>query len=306
MLVSNKKLQLLAEKKKYAVGAFNICNIESIQAVVNAAILEKSPAIIATTQGAISYADHQVLAESIKILTKRTNIPFSLHLDHGTDLNIIKNCINLGYSSVMIDASHKEFYENIRITKKVVNLAHKKGISVEAELGTIGGTEDNITAKKIILTEPSDAKEFIEKSGCDTLAVAIGTSHGAYKFTSKSKLDIKRLQQIKKITKAPLVLHGASEIPPRIIKKATKFGAKLGQTKGVSKPNITSAIKNGISKVNIDSDLRLVFTAAIRELFKKQPTQFDPRKIIGFAREQITNEVRYKMKMFGSTGKAKK
>lgn len=306
MIVTNKQIQQKAEKGRYAVGAFNIYDMESIQSVVKAAELERSPAIIATTEGAIEYAGHEFLAELIDLATKRSNIPFTMHLDHGKDMAIIRNCIRLGYSSVMIDASHLPFKENIRTTKNVVAMAHRKGVSVEAELGTIGGVEDSVSAKQILLTHPLDAKEFVEKTGCDTLAVAIGTSHGAYKFTKKSKLDIERLKEIHKTVKIPLVLHGASGIPQWVVRKAVRFGAVLGKAKGVSDEDIKAAVANGISKVNIDSDLRLTFDATIREVLKTKPTVFDPRKILGPARDAVTELIRYKMKLFGSSGKARR
>jgi fructose-bisphosphate aldolase class II len=191
------------------------------------------------------------------------------------------------------------------MTKRVVGLAHKRRVSVEAELGTIGGVEDNVSARKILLTEPDDAKEFVEKTGCDTLAVAIGTSHGAYKFAKRSKLDIERLKDIRKAVKIPLVLHGASGIPQDIVRKAKLFGAVLGKPHGVSDADIQAAVKNGISKINIDSDLRLTFDATVREVLKKHPEVFDPRKILGPARDAMTDMVRYKMRLFGSAGKAR-
>ncbi|MBW2965147.1 class II fructose-bisphosphate aldolase, partial [Candidatus Woesearchaeota archaeon] len=199
MLITNRKLQEAAEKGKYAVGAFNIYDMESVQSVVWAAEKEKSPAIIATTEGAIEYAGHEFLVDLIKLAADKSRIPFSMHLDHGKDMNIIRNCIKLGYTSVMIDASHYEFKKNIQVTKNVVAMAHAKGVSVEAELGTIGGVEDSVSSRSILLTDPKDAKEFVEQTGCDMLAVAIGTSHGAYKFAKRSRLDIERLKEIKKV-----------------------------------------------------------------------------------------------------------
>ena len=305
MLTTNKILQKKASSKKYAVGAFNVYNMESIQAVISAAHLEKSPAIIATTESSIKYASHNVIASMIKILATPSKIPFSMHLDHGRNPDIIKKCIKLGYTSVMIDASNEKIKKNIQITKKIVKLAHKQNVSVEAELGTIGGTEDNISSRKIILTDPQIASEFAKQTGCDTLAIAIGTSHGAYKFSTKSHLDIKRLQEIRKLVKIPLVLHGASEIPQSIVNKAKKFGAKLGHPRGVSEKDISAAIKYGISKINIDSDLRLTFDASVREFLHKKPEVFGPRKILGPAREAITEQVRYKMRLFKSSHKTK-
>lgn len=306
MLVSNRKLQKKAQGGRYAVGAFNVYDMESVQSVVRAAELERSPAIIATTEGAIEYAGHEFMAELIGLATKRSKVTYSMHLDHGKNMDVIRKCLKLGYTSVMIDASHKQFKENIRTTKEVVRLAHRKGVSVEAELGTIGGVEDSVSTRKILLTEPEDAKEFVEKTGCDTLAIAIGTSHGAYKFKGKSKLDIGRLKEIRKVVKAPLVLHGASGIPQWIVRKAKRFGAVLGSPHGVSPDDIKAAVKNGITKVNIDSDLRLTFDATVREVLKKKPEVFDPRKILGPAREAVTEMVRYKMQLFGSSGKAKR
>jgi fructose-bisphosphate aldolase class II len=305
MLLTNKKIQSIAEKGHYAVGAFNVYDMESVQAVVKAAELENSPAIIATTEGAIEYAGHEFLAMLIKLAAERSKMPFTMHLDHGKDMEIIKNCLKLGYTSVMIDASHFDFKKNIEVTRKVVTMAHKKGASVEAELGTIGGVEDSVSSKNILLTDPRDAKEFVEKTGCDTLAIAIGTSHGAYKFAGESKLDIKRLGEIKNVIKIPLVLHGASGIPDAIVKKARFFGALLGPAHGVSDSDIKAAVANGISKINIDSDLRLTFDASVREVLKTKPEEFDPRKILGPARDQMTEIIRYKMKLFGSSGKAK-
>ncbi|MBI5881351.1 class II fructose-1,6-bisphosphate aldolase [archaeon] len=304
MLLTNKQLQSKAEKGHYAVGAFNVYDMESVQAVVKAAELESSPAIIATTEGAIEYAGHEFLAMLIKLAASKSKMPFSMHLDHGKDMDIIKNCIKLGYTSVMIDAPHFDFNKNIETTRKVVAMAHKRGVSVEAELGTIGGVEDSVSTKQIILTDPRDAKEFAEKTGCDTLAVAIGTSHGAYKFPGESRLDIQRLIELKKVIKIPLVLHGASGIPDAILQKARLFGAILGDAHGVSDSDIKAAVANGISKVNIDSDLRLTFDASVREVLKTKPEEFDPRKILGPARDQMTEIVRYKMKLFGSSGKA--
>ena len=305
MLTTNKKLQINATKRKYAVGAFNVYDMESVQSVVKAAELEKSPAIIATTEGAIQYAGHDFLADLIRLAAEKSKIPFSMHLDHGKDMSIIRNCIKLGYTSVMIDASKYEFRENIRITRKVVAMAHRRGVSVEAELGTIGGVEDNAASKQIILTSPEDAKEFVDMTGCDTLAVAIGTSHGAYKFAGKSRLDIARLKQIRRKVKVPLVLHGASGIPRWVVRKATLFGAVLGRARGVSDDDIKAAVAGGISKVNIDSDLRLTFDATIREVLKKKPEIFDPRKILGPARDAMVEMIRYKMRLFSSSGKAK-
>lgn len=293
-----------AQKNRYAVGAFNVYNIETIQAVVNAANNQKSPALLTTSEGAIKYAGIKNLKEIINNNCKDSKIPFCLHLDHGTELEVIKSCIKNNYNSVMIDASAYEFEKNIKITKKVVTLAHKKGISVEAELGTLSGVEDNIKSEKIIYTDPLKAKEFVEKSGCDSLAIAIGTSHGAYKFSGDAKLRIDILQDIRKKIDTPLVLHGASGVPKEIVELANKYGAKLGNAKGVPDNEIMQAIKNGVSKINIDTDSRISFTAGIRKVLTENPSEFDPRKIMGPGKELMQKTVEQKMKMFGSSGKA--
>tara|TARA_Y100000310_G_C20686257_1_gene819225 strand:+ start:2985 stop:3893 length:909 start_codon:yes stop_codon:yes gene_type:complete len=302
MLETGKKLLDKAQKGNYAIGAFNVVNMELVQAVAEASRIEKSPVIIQTSEGAISYAGLSFLYELGMEASKYVSM--ALHLDHGRDLNIIKDCIKIGYSSIMYDGSHLDFKENIRVTKKVVGWAHKQNVSVEAEIGTIGGAEDKIKSRTIILTEPSDAKEFADKTGCDSLAIAIGTSHGAYKFAGKSKLDINRLREINKIVKIPLVLHGASSVPQSLVRKANKYGAKLGNPHGVSEGELRKAVKNGINKINTDTDLRLAFDATVRQIIKEKPEVFDIRKILSPARQEIINLVRNKIKLFGSNGKA--
>jgi len=220
MLVTNKKILLKAQKGHYAVPAFNINNIEFLQAIMKAAILEKSPAIIQTSEGAIKYAGMDNLIDIVHNAAKNAKIDVSLHLDHGRDTKLLKKAINSGYTSVMIDASQHPFHKNIEITKKITQIAHKKGVSVEAELGTIGGAEDNVSSKSIVYTDPKAAKEFVARTGADCLAVAIGTSHGVYKFAGRSKLNLKLLKQIRKNVKVPLVLHGASSIPKDIVETA--------------------------------------------------------------------------------------
>ena len=303
MLATNKTILNKAKKGRYAVGAFNFVNMEVLQGIINAAEIEKSPVIVQTTEGAIDYAGIEYISAIALTAAKKAKVPVALHLDHGKELSYIRAAIKNGYTSVMIDGSHLPFEENIAITKKAIALARKKNVSVEAELGTLGGIEDNVSGK-VALTDPDKAVEFVRRTKVDTLAVAIGTSHGAYKFKGKSKLDFKRLKQIKEIIKIPLVLHGASGIPPDIVKKAIKYGAKLKHTHGVSDAHVRKAVKNGICKVNIDSDLRLTFDAAVREVIMTKPEVFDLRKILGPAREQITETVRKKMRLCGSSGKA--
>ncbi len=304
MLVSSKEVLTKAQKGKYAVGAFNVNDLEIMEAIVAGAIRLRSPVILQTTEGAIEYAGLKYLAGMIKTAAHENKIPIVLHLDHGKDIKIIKQCIKEGYTSVMIDASQYDFDKNISITKKVVSLCHRKGISVEAELGIIGGAEDKVSKRRIILTDTNYAKLFVDKTGVDSLAVAIGTSHGAYKFNGGGKLDIKRLKEIRAKVKIPLVLHGASGVPRDIVRKAVKYGAKLEDVSGVPDSQIKQAIKNGICKINTDTDLRLSFTAAEREFLAKHPGEFDPRKILKPAKELIQKTVERRIRLFGSGGKA--
>ena len=303
MITSTKRILQKAHKMNYAVGHFNINNMEILQGIVQAAENLKSPVVIATSEGGIKYAGINFLHDLTRTASELARVPLGLHLDHGKDMNLIKRCIRLGYSSVMIDASHYDFEQNIKLTKQVVKLAHKKGVAVEAELGTIGGTEDLVSAKNIIYTDPEKAKEFVNRTGCDFLAVAIGTSHGAYKFQGTGKLKIDLLKEIKKFTKIPLVLHGASEVPRNIVKLAEKYGAKLGAVRGVPDGQVKLAVKNGINKINTDTDLRIAFDAAVRKVIKEQPKVFDPRKIMSPARELITKVVEHRIKVFGSVNK---
>ncbi|MBW3019309.1 class II fructose-1,6-bisphosphate aldolase [Candidatus Woesearchaeota archaeon] len=303
MLVTMKKILDKANKEKYAVGAFNTNNMEITQAIINGAVAQKAPVIIQTSEGALRYAGAEYL-KAIAEAAAANKVPAALHLDHGRDMNVIKECIKLGWTSVMIDMSHKQFKENVRETKKVVGLASKKGISVEAELGTIGGAEENISSRLIQYTSPDAAKEFVEKTGIDALAVAIGTSHGAYKFSGEARLDIHLLKEIKKQVKIPLVLHGASGVPAWLITMAARYGAKLGSPQGVPDEQIKIAVKNGINKINTDTDLRLAFDAAIRKELSESPEEFDPREILGPARELMQQVVEHRIKLFGSRGKA--
>lgn len=303
MFASTKELLRKAQKGKYAVGHFNINNMEIVQGVVAAAEKLKSPVVLATSEGAIEYAGMNYLTALAKIAAEESRVPIALHLDHGRDMGVITRAISSGYSSVMIDASHEEFEKNITLTRKVVKLAHVRGVSVEAELGTIGGVEDKVSARKILYTDPSLAKEFVERTGCDFLAIAIGTSHGAYKFKGNVALDQKRLQEIRAKVSMPLVLHGASGVPDSLIAMAKKYGAKLLGVQGVQEGEIRRAISNGICKINTDTDLRLAFDAGVRKVVKTQPEDFDPRHILGPAREMIQQVVEQRIRLFGSGGK---
>ncbi|MFB3887146.1 MAG: class II fructose-1,6-bisphosphate aldolase [Thermodesulfobacteriota bacterium] len=305
-LYTNKELLRLAKKGGYAIGAFNINNMEILQAIVSAGEAEKSPAIIAVSEGAIQYAGFSYIVSMVRTAAQMASIPLSLHLDHGKDLETIRNCVENGFTSVMIDGSHLEFEGNIEITKKVVGMAKKKGVSVEGELGRLKGIEEKVAVsdQEAFLTDPQAAEDFVKRTGVDTLAIAIGTSHGAYKFKGEAKLDFERLREIAKRVDIPLVLHGASGVPKPVLEKAERFGAKLPGAKGIPDEAIQRAISLGICKINIDTDLRLSFVSALREVFVTKPEEFDPRKILGPGREAIRQTVQSKMRLFGSSGKA--
>lgn len=305
MLVSGLDVLYKAHKGNYAVGAFNINNMEIAQAIVNAAEKLKSPVILQISEGAINYAGLDYIFGIARIAADSSKIPIAIHLDHGRDLGIINECIKIGFTSVMIDASHHKFEDNIRLTKKMVGLAHSHGISVEAELGTIGGAEEAVKSRNIIYTDPRKAKEFVNKTGIDYLAVAIGTSHGAYKFKGDASLEFDILQDIKQRTKVPLVLHGASGIPRFIVNKASRYGAEFKDVSGVPDSQIQKAVKLGINKINTDTDLRIAFDAAVREFLVNKPKDFDPRHILAPARDLIQEVVEHRIKLFGSRNKAK-
>ena len=305
MLVTNKDLLVLARQRAYAVGAFNINNLETLLAVSEAAVEEKSPAIVAVTPSAIKYAGLPYISEIARTAAESSAVPMSLHLDHGEDFDTVYKCIGAGFTSVMIDGSHLKFDENIALTKRVVDLAHPKGVAVEAELGRLAGVEEKtVEEKEAILTDPDSAREFVERTGVDALAVAVGTSHGAYKFKAEPKLDFERLKVISNGVHVPLVLHGASNVPAWLIEKASKYGAELDGAKGIPEDHIKEAISLGIAKINIDTDLRLAFTATVREVLANSPREFDPRKILGRAKETMKEVVKGKMRLFGSSGRA--
>jgi fructose-bisphosphate aldolase class II len=305
MLVTNKDLLLPAKRGAYAVGAFNIQNLESLSAVVEAAVEEKSPVIVAVTPSAIKYGGLAYLSKIAKTAAESVSVPMSLHLDHGEDFETVSKCVEAGFTSVMIDGSFLKFEDNIAITRSVVDFAHSKGVSVEAELGRLAGVEEKtVEEKETVLTDPDAAMDFVKRTGVDALAVAIGTSHGAYKFKGEPKLDFERLKSINEKVEVPLVLHGASSVPQWIIEKAQRYGAELAGARGIPEEHIKKAISLGITKINIDTDLRLAFTATVREVLAKSPKEFDPRKILGPAKEAMKEVVKGKMRLFGSSGKA--
>ena len=302
MLVKLQTVLRKAQKGNYAVGAFNINNMEIAQAVIRGAVAQRAPVILQTSQGALEYAGHAYL-RALAEATAEEKVPVVLHLDHGRDSEVIKKCIRSGWTGVMCDGSHLPWKENVSMTRKVVSLAHKKGVGVEGELGTIGGAEETVIAKEIVYTDPENAREFVELTGVDALAVAIGTSHGAYKFEGTGRLDLHLLKCIREVCKVPLVLHGASGVPAWLVTLAARYGAVLGKPEGVPSDQIALAVKTGICKVNTDTDLRLAFDAQVRKTLAERPADFDPRHILGPARDLMQKIVEERIQLFGSGGK---
>ncbi|QUH25787.1 class II fructose-1,6-bisphosphate aldolase [Serpentinicella alkaliphila] len=297
-LVTSKELFTKAYANKYAVGAFNVNNMEIIQGIVSAAKTENAPLILQVSAGARKYASPIYLRKLVEAAVEDSNLPIVLHLDHGESFDICKQCIDDGFTSVMIDASHHSFEENISITKKVVEYAHSKGVVVEAELGRLAGVEDDVqvSEKDAIYTNPEQAAEFVQKTGVDSLAIAIGTSHGAYKFKGEPNLDFERLQEIAKLLpNFPLVLHGASTVLPEFLELCNQYGGDIPGAQGVPEEMIRKATQFGVCKVNIDTDLRLAMTAAVRKELFADPKNFDPRKYLAPARTAIEEMVRHKI-----------
>ena len=307
-LVTTKEMFEKSMKEGFAIGAFNVNNMEIIQGIVDAAKEENSPVILQASAGAIKYARINYLMKMIEAAVEESNIPIALHLDHGPDFETCKMCIDAGFTSVMIDGSKYDFEENVALTKKVVDYAHAHGVVVEAELGKLAGIEDdvNVAAEDAMYTDPEQAKEFVERTGCDSLAIAIGTSHGAYKFKGEARLRFDILAKIKElIPNTPIVLHGASTVIPELVEMCNKYGADIPGAKGVPDEMLHEASKKGVSKINVDTDLRLAMTAQIRKTFAEEPAQFDPRKYLTPARAEIKNTVQHKIRdVFCSSNKA--
>ena len=298
-LVTSKEMFKKAYEGQYAVGAFNVNNMEIIQGIVDAAKEEQAPLILQVSAGARKYAKHVYLVKLVEAAVEDSGLSICLHLDHGENFEICKSCIDGGFTSVMIDGSKYPFEENIKITKQVVDYAHEKGVVVEAELGKLAGIEDavSIAEKDATFTDPDQAVEFVERTGVDSLAIAIGTSHGAFKFKGDPMLDFDRLEKISKLLPGfPLVLHGASTVLPEFVELCNTYGGNVAGAKGVPEEMLLRAGKLGVCKINIDTDLRLAMTASIRKHFHEHPEDFDPRKYLGPAREAIKNMVRHKMK----------
>ena len=308
-LVTTKEMFEKSMREGYAIGAFNVNNMEIIQGIVDAAKEANSPVILQVSAGAIKYARINYLMKMVEAAVEENpNIPIALHLDHGPDFETAKMCIDNGFTSVMIDASKYDFEENIRITKEVVDYAHSHGVTVEAELGTLAGIEDdvNVAEDDARYTDPDQAAEFVRRTGCDSLAIAIGTSHGAYKFKGEAKLRFDILKEVKeKIPNTPIVLHGASTVVPELLEMCNSNGGNIPGAKGVPDEILHEASISGVSKINVDTDLRLAMTGGIRKVFVEEPSAFDPRKYLGEARTLIKETVKHKMiDVFGSENKA--
>ena len=308
-LVTTKEMFEKSMKEGYAIGAFNVNNMEIIQGIVDAAAEANSPVILQVSSSAIKYARINYLMKMVQAAVEEyPNIPIAIHLDHGPDFETAKLCIDNGFTSVMFDGSKYDFEENIRLTKEVVDYAHAHGVTVEAELGKLAGIEDdvNVAADDAMYTEPDQAEEFVRRKGCDSLAIAIGTSHGAYKFKGEAKLRFDILQKIKeKIPNTPIVLHGASTVIPELVEQCNTYGANIPGTKGVPDEILHTASISGVSKINVDTDLRLAMTAGIRKVLVEEPSAFDPRKYLTPARDLIEKTVEHKIKdVFGSSNKA--
>lgn len=308
-LVTTKEMFEKSMKEGFAIGAFNVNNMELIQGIVDAAAENNSPVILQASSSAIKYARINYLMKMVEAtVEEHPNIPIAIHLDHGPDFETCKMCVDNGFTSVMFDGSKYDFEENIRLTKEVVDYAHAQGVVVEAELGKLAGIEDdvNVSASDAMYTDPAQAEEFVRRTGVDSLAIAIGTSHGAYKFKGEAKLRFDILKQIKeRIPNTPIVLHGASTVIPELVNMCNEYGGNIPGAKGVPDEILHEASISGVSKINVDTDLRLAMTAGIRKVFVEDPSAFDPRKYLIPARELVKETVSHKMKdVFGSANKA--
>ena len=306
-LVTTKEMFKKAAEGNYAVGAFNVNNMEIIQGIVEAAKEENSPVILQVSAGARKYAKNIYLTKLVEAAIEDTNLPIALHLDHGEDFEICKACIDSGFTSVMIDGSKHDFEENIAVTKKVVEYAHERGVVVEAELGKLAGVEDdvNVSAEDAMYTDPNEVVEFVQRTGCDSLAIAIGTSHGAHKFKGEPKLRYDILEKIsEKLPGFPIVLHGASSVPQEFVSMCNEYGGNIPGAQGVPEELLKKAAEMAVCKINIDTDLRLAMTAEIRKTFIENPSEFDPRKYLGPAREGLKQMVKHKIRnVLGSNNK---
>ena len=305
-LQNSKQIFQKAIENKYAIGAFNFVNMEVLKAILETAESLKSPIIVQASTGAIKYAGVDTLVAMVKSIAKDLTIPVCLNLDHGKTFEDCKTAIDAGFTNVMIDASSLPYEENIALTKKVVEYAHQKGVTVEAELGVLSGVEEDVSAEHNVYTDPDQAKDFVTKTGVDSLAIAIGTSHGTHKFKGDANLRLDILKQIQdKLPLTPLVLHGASSIPKNLVIEAEKYGAKLGNANGVPEDTLKQACMEHICKINVDSDLKIAFTAGIRKHLALNPENVDIRKYNTAGMEEIKNVVKHKItNVFGSINQA--
>ena len=309
-IVNSKKMFEMAYKGGYAIGAFNVNNMETIQGIVNAGVAQNAPLILQVSSGARKYANPVYLKHLVEAAEETSGLPIVLHLDHGDSFELCKSCIDNGFTSVMIDASKLPFEENIAITKQVVNYAHEKDVTVEAELGKLAGIEDavNVSADDAMFTNPDEVYEFATKTGIDSLAIAIGTSHGAYKFKpgQKPQLRFDILEEVgKRLPGFPIVLHGASSVPQEFVKTVNEFGGKMPDAIGIPEDMLRKAATMAVCKINIDSDLRMACTAAIRQHLFEHPDHFDPRQYLGDARANVQKIVEHKLvDVLGCAGKA--
>ena len=309
-IVTTKEMFQKAYAGGYAVGAFNVNNMEIIQGITEAAGELKAPVILQVSKGARSYANHTYLVKLVEAAAKENDIPIALHLDHGDSFELCKSCIDGGFTSVMIDASSKPFAENIELTRKVVEYAHDHGAVVEAELGTLAGVEDEVVveAGNEMFTRPEEVEEFVSKTGCDSLAIAIGTSHGAYKFKpgTKPQLRFDVLEECaKRLPGFPIVLHGASSVPQNFVEEINKYGGNMPGAIGIPEEQLAQAAKLAVCKINIDSDIRLAMTASVRKYMAEHPDHFDPRQWLKPARQAVKDMVAHKIvNVLGCNGKA--
>lgn len=306
-LIGPKEMFTAAYAGHYAIGAFNVNNMEIVQGIMQAASDEKAPVILQVSAGARKYAGQGYIMKLVEAaLAEAPQVPVCVHLDHGPSYEMCCDCIDGGFTSVMIDGSALPYEENIAVTKKVVEYAHPRGAWVEAELGKLAGIEEHVHSAGHQFTDPDQAVDFVEKTGCDSLAIAIGTSHGAYKFKGEAKLDFPRLETISnKLPGYPLVLHGASSVPHEFVELCNKYGGKVGDARGVPEDMLRRAASMGVCKINVDTDIRLALTASIRKFMVEHPEAFDPRQYLGPAREAVRAMVAHKIHdVMGASGKA--
>ena len=305
-LVTTKEMFKKAYEGGYAIGAFNAENMEMVQAIIAAAEELRAPVIVQTTPGTLKYASPAMFHAMVAAAASEASVPVVMHLDHGSSYELAMQAFRAGYTSVMIDGSHLPYEENIALTKQVADYAHPRGVWVEAELGKLAGIEEHVASAEHVYTDPDQAVDFVRRTGCDSLAVAIGTSHGAYKFKGEARLDFDRLETIsQKLPGYPLVLHGASSVPQEFVALCNKYGGQVGGAKGVPEDMLRKAAGMGVCKINVDTDIRLALTASIRQFLAEHPEQFDPRAYLKPARQAVQDMVAHKIRnVMGSSGKA--